>query len=183
MDFAVDLIMTGIVFRLCNVRYGGVDLLPDLFGMSFVLIALLILRKREYEFRSAFLPWIFAFLLSAWSLYNFMPSEPSVPFGVLYVGAEGLLLLAECRMYKKLFCGFEHFYDETNRGGNGAVWLYAASKLCGIGLNLAMWLASATENAGLTLTYYGWVVVHMVIATWLMYRFYLLKPKFRPHGR
>ena len=180
VDFAVSLIMAAIAFRMCNLRFGGVDLMPDLFGMLLLLIALLILQKKDYEFRGGFFPWVFAFLLSGWNLYNFMPGDPSALFGVLYVIAEGLLLLAECRVYRKLFAGFESFYDREDPAARRSVFFYGASKACGIALNIAMWTMADRELAWLTLTYSAWVLLHLVVATWLMYRFYLLKPKFRP---
>ncbi len=180
MNLAVDLIMAALVFRLCNLRYGGVDLLPDVFGMLALLGALLILRKKDYEFRGAFLPWTFALVLSGWSLYNFMPKEPSALFGVQYAVAEGLLLLTECLVYYRLMVGFEQVYSEKDKPGRGAVWLYGLSKTAGIALNLILWVNVAKESYVLTLAYYGWVLVHIVVTTWLIYRFYLLKPKFRP---
>ena len=148
-------------------------------GVLLILIAVLILRRKETEFRTAMLPWSFAFVLSAWTLYNFMPAEPSALWGAVYLAAEGLLLLAECRLYHRLFDGFFALNDSRDGKALPAVYLYAAVRACGIGLSLAMWAREGDASFALTVAYLAWAVLLLVTTTWLMYRFYICKPKFR----
>jgi len=175
MNFAVSLIMAGLLFRLCNIPLQKIDLFPDVVGMLLVLLAVTLLRKKEDDFRSAFLPCVFAVIFSAWNWYNFMPSAASVGFAVIYAGLEGGLLLAECLTYSRLFDGFGAYYRGIGTGGKRWTCLYALSHSAGIALTLAVWFGG---GALFTVGYCVWLVLHAVISTRLAYEFYLLKPKF-----
>ncbi len=172
--------MACIFFRLFNIRLGGVDLMPDMFGVLLALVAAKMLRRGEDDFKNVYMPAAFALFFSLGSFVNFMPAEPSAGFGIIYAAVEGGFLVAETAMYGKFFDGYGSMYGIVCTEGKKALLLYAASRVCGIGLNIAVWAAAGNEDlAAVTVIYYVWVFVNIVASTYLAYSFYVLKPKFR----
>lgn len=180
MNFATSLIMAAIFFRLFGIRLNGVDLLPDCIGILLILFAVSLLRKKEDDFKSVYMPCIFALVFSMWGLYNFMPAEPSLGFGILYGFLEGAYLIAETVTYKKLFDGYGSMYRETCVSGFRALGIHAVIRVAGIAMNIAVWaIAGNMDYMGVMIGYYVWAIIDIIASTYLVYNFYVLKPKFR----
>lgn len=172
--------MAGIFFRLFGIRMGGVDLLPDCIGILLIFFAISILRNKEDDFKNAYMPAAFAIVFSMWGLYNFMPAEPSLGFGILYALLEGAYLIAEVATYKKLFDGYGSMYREICTGGFRSLKIYAVTRVAGIAMTLAVWaVAGNMDYIGVMIGYYVWALIDIIVSTYLVYNFYVLKPKFR----
>lgn len=180
MNFATSLIMACVFFRLFNIPAGGVDLMPDMVGILLAIIAASQLRKKEDDFKDVYIPAGFAMVFSLWNFIDLMPSEASVGFGIIYTLLEGGLLAAETVMYKKLFDGYGSMYGQVCAGGFRALVPYAVSRMCGIAVSIAVWAVADNEELWwVTFCYFVWMIINIVIATYLAYQFYILKPKFR----
>ena len=180
MNFATSLIMACVFFRLFNFRAGGIDLMPDIVGIFLALSAAYILRKKEDDFREAYIPCAFALIFSLWNFANLLPEEAEAGFGIIYCALEGGLLIAETVMYKKLFDGFGSMYGEICTKGFNALKLYFISCTFGIGSSISVWFAEGSEALWwVPVIHIVWAVIHAVVATYLAYQFYVLKPKFR----
>lgn len=180
MNFATSLIMTAIFFRLFGIRLNGVDLLPDCIGILLIMFAVSILSRKEYEFKNVYMPSTFALVLSMWGLYNFMPAEPNIGFGILYAVMELAFLVAETVTYKTLFDGYGSMYREVCTKGFLSLKIYAVTRAAGIAMNLAVWTIAGNEDYfAVIIGYYVWALIDIIVSTYLVYNFYVLKPKFR----
>ena len=174
MNFAVDLLMACVFFRFIGVRVGGIDVLPDCLGVLLAILAIVLLRRREEDFRFALTPAALLFFVSLAGLYNFMPDEQNLVYAALYILSELAYLALELWLYRRLFAASAQMY----RAGVTR----AQTRAVGIVCNLAVWWGSSSvEAAAFTpamVVFWVYYVLYFFVAALLIYQLYLQKPKF-----
>ena len=150
---------------------------PDFAAALLLIVGAYILRRREDSFRNAYVPSAFYLLLSLSTLYNFLPKEQNAGWAAVYAAACALTLAAECAAYKKCFDAFCEMYQNRDRGGYLAVAVYALCRTVGIAVSLLIYL-TPEDTVSVTAAYFAWAAINIVVSTYLVYRFYLQKPKF-----
>lgn len=186
MNFAINLIMAGIFLRLANIRtLSGFDMFPDIVGAAFIITAIIISKKYAGEIRRATIPAVLYFVLSLGSFYNFIDSNSTGLHFALYLFWLAAYTVTEIWLYIKLMAGCCEMYDEQPKTGDkAAVALYGISQAVGgiIAYMLfnSMTIAGNTEPFGIwNVIYYIYLIINIIITAFLIYRFYLRKPKFR----
>ncbi len=186
MNFTIDLIMVGIFLRLANIRsFGGFDIFPDFVGALLILLAIIVGKKYSGEIRQATIPATLYTVLSLGSFYNYLSEESTAVHMGIYIAWQAALALVEIWMYSKLMYACCEIYDETLSGADkGALTAYVGSLIVGTVISFMVWktvtVPSSTEPfATWTVIYYAYILIHIVITVYLLYRFYIKKPKFR----
>ncbi len=186
MNFAIDLVMAGIFLRLANLRsFGGFDIFPDFAGGLLILLAILIAKKKAGEIAKATLPTVLYTLVSLGGFYNFLHEESTAVHMGMYIVWQIAYISVEIWMYYKLMYALDEMegYDVSG-GDKGSLILYGASLFIGVIISYMVWqtvtVPSNTNPFALwTLIYYGYGIIHIIITAYLIYRFYIKKPKFR----
>lgn len=186
MNFAIDLIMAGIFLKLANFRtIGGFDIFPDFIGGILILLSILIAKKHAGEITKATVPAVLYTVISLGGFYNFLHEESTAVHMGIYILWQIAYSAVEIWLYAKLMYALDEMAGNTFKGSDKfALIIYGLSLAFGVVVAFMAWqtvtVPSNTDPFALwTLIYYAYMLVHIVIATYLIYRFYIKKPKFR----
>lgn len=186
MNFAINLIMAGIFLRLANIRtLSGFDMFPDVLGAVLIIIAITVSKKYAGEIRQAMTPAVIYLIFSLGSFYNFIDSDSTTLHFALYILWFAAFTATEIWMYVKLMQGCCEMYDEQPEASDkAAIVLYGISQAVSVIISFMLFntvtLEVSTEPFGFwNIIYYIYLIFNIIITAFLIYRFYLRKPKFR----